>query len=464
VHGVYGSPKAPLSPSAAAVSARRATSNSKQVSGQLAERLARLRAEEDEVKRQLEEARSSEEEICSNSEKRLLHHFIPEETIKTPISHTGVAVASSASSTRPQLVQTPRQRVPTEKMERLGIETSPDELESRQGEADWAKRKETETERAAEVAVDTQADHGIKESSQPTGAFTLPLETITMPISYTRVAVTGVAATATSVSSASASRSPDGATEVIEDSDHAIMMHSVVSMRTFASPSQQVRAADVTESRSASPRTEYPDPLHSAASREAGAVVGTDTAQSSPVYTSYVTNLRSRLLNLTKERDGGLKQSSQLGVEASGQRLLHDMDCVGPEPNPWQNTSSLAEPVGAATVTDSDTHESHGVRQSSITLARMESALVMESPMANYHEEHTVEEAERQLDPWFRQIGFAEDDVKILVLRFSKPDFGVTNCALMFSLEDEDVDVILEGCPLGHKRAIKRALKKGKNA
>ena len=51
-----------------------------------------------------------------------------------------------------------------------------------------------------------------------------------------------------------------------------------------------------------------------------------------------------------------------------------------------------------------------------------------------------------------------------LVLRFSKPDFGVTNCALMFSLEDEDVDVILDGCPLGHKRAIKRALKKGKNA
>ena len=388
MHGVYGSPKAPLSPSAAAVSARRATSNSKQVSGQLAERLARLRAEEDEVKRQLEEARSSEEEICSNSEKRLLHHFIPEETIKTPISHTGVAVASSASSTRPQLVQTPRQRVPTEKMERLGIETSPDELESRQGEADWAKRKETETERAAEVAVDTQADHGIKESSQPTGAFTLPLETITMPISYTRVAVTGVAATATSVSSASASRSPDGATEVIEDSDHAIMMHSVVSMRTFASPSQQVRAADVTENRSVkpSPRTEYPDPLHSAASLEVGAVVGTDTAQSSPVYKTYVTNLRSRLLNLTKERDGGLKQSSQLGaeagLEASGQRLLHDIDCVGPEPNPWQNTSSLAEPVGAAAVTGSDTHESQGVRQSSITLAQMESALVMESPMA----------------------------------------------------------------------------------
>ena len=154
VYGAYGSPKGPPSPSAAAVSARRATFNSTQGSGHLAERLARLRAEhtaeEDELVHQLQEARASEEEICRNSEKCLLHAFIPEETIKTPISHTGVAAASSASSIRPQLVQTPRQRVPTEKMERLGIETISDVLESRHGGADWVKRKETETERAAE--------------------------------------------------------------------------------------------------------------------------------------------------------------------------------------------------------------------------------------------------------------------------------------------------------------------------
>ena len=145
MHGVYGSPKAPLSPSAAAVSARRATSNSTQVSGQLAERLARLRAEEDELVHQLEEARVSEE-ICRISEKRLLHAFTTEETIKTPISHKGAAAASSDSYTRPQLVQTPRQQAPTEKMERLGIETSPDVLERRQGEAEWVKGKETETD------------------------------------------------------------------------------------------------------------------------------------------------------------------------------------------------------------------------------------------------------------------------------------------------------------------------------
>ena len=114
--------------------------------GQLAERLARLRAEEDELVHQLEEARASEEEICRISEKRLLHAFTTEETIKTPISHTGAAAASSASSTRPQLVQTPRQQAPTEKMARLGIETSPDVLERRQGEAEWVKGKETETD------------------------------------------------------------------------------------------------------------------------------------------------------------------------------------------------------------------------------------------------------------------------------------------------------------------------------
>ena len=64
----------------------------------------------------------------------LLHAFTTEEIIKTPISHTGVAAASSAASIRPQLVQTSRQRVPTEKMRNLGIETIPDVLESRQGE------------------------------------------------------------------------------------------------------------------------------------------------------------------------------------------------------------------------------------------------------------------------------------------------------------------------------------------
>ena len=88
----------------------------------------------------------SEEEICRNSEKRLLHAFTTEETIKTPISHKGAAAASSASSTWPKFVQTPRQQAPTEKMERLGIETSPDVLERRQGEAEWVKGKETETD------------------------------------------------------------------------------------------------------------------------------------------------------------------------------------------------------------------------------------------------------------------------------------------------------------------------------
>jgi len=196
----HGSPKAPPSPSAAAVSARRAsggysTSNSTEGSGHLAERLARLeaehraederlerlraerRAEEDELAHQLEEARASEEEACRHSEGRKLplHPIVTEETIKTASFYTGVAAAaaSSASLTRSQFVQTPRQRVPTEKMERMGIEMSPDVLESRQGGGDG---KETETERAAEAAVKTQTDHSVLASAQPTGTFLLPLD------------------------------------------------------------------------------------------------------------------------------------------------------------------------------------------------------------------------------------------------------------------------------------------------
>ena len=177
----------PIDPRASPMAVSMADQHNRKVDDQLCQ--AQHRAEEGELVHQLQVARTSEEEICRNSEKRLLHPFLTEETIKTPIAHTGVAAASSASSTRPQLVETPRQRVPTEKMERLKIETSPDVLESRQGEADWVKRKERETDRAAEVAVDTQADHSITESVHPTGAFTLPLEAIVMPVSHTRVAV-----------------------------------------------------------------------------------------------------------------------------------------------------------------------------------------------------------------------------------------------------------------------------------
>ena len=78
--------------------------------------------------------------------------------------------------------------------------------------------------------------------------------------------------------------------------------------------------------------------------------------------------------------------------------------------------------------------------------------------------QHTrdAEVAKRELGPWFRRIGFDVDTAQNLLLRFSRPDYGVTNCALMFSLEEEDADIILEGCPLGHKRAIKNALKREK--
>ena len=61
------------------------------------------------------------------------------------------------------------------------------------------------------------------------------------------------------------------------------------------------------------------------------------------------------------------------------------------------------------------------------------------------------------------KIGFAENDAENLVVRFSRPSFGVTNRALMLSLDDEDIDDILEGCPVAHKKIIKKALKREKN-
>ena len=122
VYGAYGSPKAPPSPSAAEVSAGRASGgyripNSTQGSWHLAERLARLeaehradderlerlraerRAEEDELVHQLEEARVSEEQICRNAGKRLLPAPVPRSTgTEAPERAVDVSPARSAQA------------------------------------------------------------------------------------------------------------------------------------------------------------------------------------------------------------------------------------------------------------------------------------------------------------------------------------------------------------------------------
>ena len=75
---------------------------------------------------------------------------------------------------------------------------------------------------------------------------------------------------------------------------------------------------------------------------------------------------------------------------------------------------------------------------------------------------HLDDEVHRELKPWFCKIGFAENDAENLVVRFSRPSFSVTNRALMLSLDDEDIDDILEGCPVAHKKIITKALKREK--
>ena len=75
---------------------------------------------------------------------------------------------------------------------------------------------------------------------------------------------------------------------------------------------------------------------------------------------------------------------------------------------------------------------------------------------------HLDDEVHRELKPWFCKIGFAENDAENLVVRFSRPSFGVTNRALMLSLDDEDIEDILEGCPVAHKKIITKALKREK--
>ena len=164
---------------------------------------------------------------------------------------------------------------------------------------------------------------------------------------------------------------------------------------------------------------------------ESGAVDDTTHRQgSSPRYSSYVKSLQTRLFNLTNRQEGG-------GETTAGSLLK----------SPGVKEFPYASDLSAMTLKD-------------VTMAIDDEA----SPVVvSTADERKVDEAQRELGPWLRQIGFAEDDVANLVLQLSKPDFGVTNRAILFSLEEGDVDDILEGCPLGHKRIIKKNLKREKN-
>jgi hypothetical protein len=62
------------------------------------------------------------------------------------------------------------------------------------------------------------------------------------------------------------------------------------------------------------------------------------------------------------------------------------------------------------------------------------------------------------LDPWLRSIGIDEESVEDILQNFTKPEFGVTSLKILFALDNEDIDEILKGVPLGQRKLIKKSI------
>jgi len=64
-----------------------------------------------------------------------------------------------------------------------------------------------------------------------------------------------------------------------------------------------------------------------------------------------------------------------------------------------------------------------------------------------------------EIEAWLRQIGIAENHLTSVILHLDKPEFGVQTLKELFSLEDGDIDEILQPLPLAKRRLLKKAIK-----
>ena len=66
-----------------------------------------------------------------------------------------------------------------------------------------------------------------------------------------------------------------------------------------------------------------------------------------------------------------------------------------------------------------------------------------------------------EMKAWLLAKGFEEADVGHILLQFIKPEYGVKTLMEMFALEDADIDEVLQGLPLGKRRALKKHIQLG---
>ena len=67
-------------------------------------------------------------------------------------------------------------------------------------------------------------------------------------------------------------------------------------------------------------------------------------------------------------------------------------------------------------------------------------------------------QVESDLAAWLRSIGVADESLAHVMGHLAKPEYRVYSLKILFALNGEDVDEILQGLPLGERRLIKKAI------
>ena len=64
------------------------------------------------------------------------------------------------------------------------------------------------------------------------------------------------------------------------------------------------------------------------------------------------------------------------------------------------------------------------------------------------------------LHTWLKNLDLSEEEIKYILLQFQKPEYGITDLSIVYLLDDEEIDEVLENLPLGKRKLIKEAADK----
>ena len=80
-----------------------------------------------------------------------------------------------------------------------------------------------------------------------------------------------------------------------------------------------------------------------------------------------------------------------------------------------------------------------GLSLSQVSKAKIRELVATASLTLQPADEHTHSD----IIPWLKTLGLTEGEIKAIMMQFMKPEYGITNRSILFSLDDEDIDEVL---------------------